>query len=447
MLATFNITQRGESHVVSGTECQDSSASIVVKLKCKKQLTISAVADGVGSCQYSKYGSETAVKTVIGYIKKRLERVYSQGDADVSTLIRNSFEMALKRIHACADSMKMPVVLYDTTLTVVVYDGNQAWYGHVGDSGCVALLKNGTYALITKRHKGEEANSVFPLPCKSMWEFGKIDDVVSFVLMTDGVLDFCVGNEKLDNRVFFPFLKPVLTEAIKSRKTLQFVKQDWSDFFAGNTNDENSFRSFVGDDISFVVVQNVLAVTSLDPIVFDLEAWNRRTQEFLAEQHKVLDKNYEDWKRDNKTLPKVTVSDTVAKRSGKGTQTAVSADKRKYDRARWGHELNSLILRGHRRSPIPDEKAKRCIGWFFKREYTIGNIIYTTNDSWYYEVSDGEKKYLMKQLRSPFSLLIDVFLGEEDELLDPARADILDIVYNFTTGVYGFLYPRDAVHD
>lgn len=445
MLATFNITQRGENHVVSGTECQDYSASIVVKLKSKKQLTISAVADGVGSCQYSKYGSETAVKTVIGYIKKRLERVYLKGDAAMSTLIQNGFEMALKRIHACANTMQMPVVLYDTTLTVVVYDGNHAWYGHIGDSGCVALFKNGTYSLITKRHKGEEANSVFPLPCKSKWEFGMRDHVVSFVLMTDGVLDFCVGNEKLENRVYFPFLKPVLTEALKSRKTLHFVKQDWSDFLAGNTNNENNFRNIVGDDISFVVVQNVPAVMSLAPISFDLEAWNRKTQEFLTEQRNVLNKNYEEWKKKKEILPETPILDQEIKDADKRAPTTISTEKRRSDRASWGDELISLILRGHRQRSIPSEKENCCLGWFSKHEFSIGKLVYTTNDSWFYEVSCGSKRYLMKQLRSPFALLKDMFWGEEDDLLDPANADILDLVYNFSNGVYGYLYPRKAI--
>ena len=304
MLTTFNITQRGESHISSGTECQDYSASVVTKLRNKQPLSISVIADGVGNCQCSQYGAEIAVKTTIGYIKKRLERAYRKGEASMTALIRSSFDMALKRIHACADSMEIPFPLFDTTLTIVVYDGDRAWYGHIGDSGFVALFKNGEYALITQRHQGEEANSAFPLPCKSKWDFGMVDNVASFVLMTDGVLDFCVGNQKLENRVFFPFLKPALAEAI-TRKALCFARQDWSDFFTGRDNREKSFRNVVIDDISFVVVQNVEAVKSLAPIYFDLAAWNRRTQEFLVEQRRVLNRDYEKWKNNQETPPDV----------------------------------------------------------------------------------------------------------------------------------------------
>ena len=219
MIATFSISQQGESHVIGNTVCQDYSASRIVRLQHKRKLlSISAVADGVGSCEYSQYGSKVAVQTVMQHIEEHLGKAYSKGTETMIALIRSSFSLALQKIGECANSMQMPFPLFDTTLSVAVYDGNTVWYGHIGDSGIVALFKKGTYSLVTQRHKGEEANSVYPLPNKNMWEFGTVDGIASFVLMTDGVLDFCVGNEIMGNRIFFPFLKPALTEPLVSQK-------------------------------------------------------------------------------------------------------------------------------------------------------------------------------------------------------------------------------------
>lgn len=444
MIATFSISQQGESHVVSNTVCQDYSVSRTVKLRHKrKMLSISAVADGVGSCQYSHYGSKTAVEEAIQNIEEHLEVTYPQGTDAMIALIRNSFALALKKIEECADAMEMPFPLFDTTLTIAVFDGNRVWYGHIGDSGIVALFKNATYSLITHRHKGEEANSVYPLPNKSLWEFGTIDEVVSFVLMTDGVLDFCVGNEKLANRIYFPFLKPALTEPLGSQKKVDFAKKDWNEFFAGKDNPDENFRTVVTDDISFVLVQNVQAVKRLPPIVFDYEAWDKRTREYLAEQDRVLNKDYEEWKKrkEESSYPDPISIGADTSEHEPNTPKQIGKDRGK-DHIRWAKELKSLLGIKRHPSTVVDTKSGYCTGLFFGGEYEIGELISTTADGWFYEVTDGRKKMLMKQLKNPMAFVKNALLGESEDAGGPSSAEIIDLVFNFGNGVFGFLYPR-----
>lgn len=445
MIATFNISQQGESHVIGNTVCQDYSASRIVRLRHKRKLlSISAVADGVGSCQYSHYGSKIAVEEALQNIEMHLEATYPQGIDAMIALIRSSFALALEKIEECANSMVIPFPLFDTTLTIAVFDGNRVWYGHIGDSGIVALFKNGTYSLITHRHKGEEANSVYPLPNKSLWEFGSIDEVVSFVLMTDGVLDFCVGNEKLGNRVYFPFLKPALTEPLGSQKRIDFAKKDWDEFFAGKDSSEQNFRTVVTDDISFVLAQNVQAVKRLPFIVFDYEAWDKRTREYLAEQDRVLNKDYEEWK---KRKEKSSNPDPLNNETGHSEHTPnapklIEKDRGK-DHIRWAKELKSLLGIKRHPSTVVDTKSGYCTGLFFGGEYEIGELISTTSDGWLYEVTDGRQKMLMKQLKNPMAFVKNALMGESEDESSPSSAEILDLVFNLGNGVFGFLYPRE----
>lgn len=288
MLTHFSITQQGKRHIEKNIPCQDFSASKRIELsRFGCQIVIAAVADGVGSCEFSQFGSSTAVQSFLNCVEYDLqEKITELSDENILKLIKYSFNYALSQVEKEAENRELPFLEFDSTLTGIVYDGSTLWYGHIGDDGVVVLYSDGSYEMITKRHKGEEAHSLFPLREVDLWQFGKSSkEVASCVLMTDGVLDHCVDVESMGNRVYFPFLEPALTEIASTDEDAEKQRLDWDEYLAGEGSYAENFRDKVTDDISFVVVQNPNLLKGLPPIQFDFDKWDEDT----AKRRKELD--------------------------------------------------------------------------------------------------------------------------------------------------------------
>ena len=298
MLTHFCITQQGQRHIEKGVPCQDYSASMRIKIEqfgC--EIVIAAVSDGVGSCEFSQYGSEIAVSCFMKYVEVGLNKLYKLSDKDVINLIRDAFSYSLMEVEKDAENRELPFLEFDSTLTGIVYDGTHLWFGHIGDDGIVALFSDGNYKMITTRHKGDEAHSVIPLRENTMWEFGKAEkDVVSCALMTDGVLDYCVDVEVMNNRVFFPFLEPALTDCAENDDSAEEQRLDWDEYLSGHGNYPKSFRQDVTDDISLVVIQNPDMIKKLPIITFDYEKWDEDTAKRKKELDEALYADFRSYK-------------------------------------------------------------------------------------------------------------------------------------------------------
>lgn len=281
MLTHFNISQQGQSHIMRDVPCQDYSASKRIYVgRYKREFVIASVADGVGSCEYSQFGSVVAVTSAMNFIENHLKNkdLIELDDESLINLLRKSFEHALSSVEKNADDRELPFMEFDSTLTVVIFDGHDLYFGHIGDDGVVALYSDGTYEMITTRHKGDEAHSLFPLREIDMWQFGKCSkEVSSCVLMTDGVLDHCVDTEVMHNRVYFPFLEPALTEPVFTDEDSEKLKLAWDEYLSGKGGYPDNFRDIVTDDISFVVVQNPQLVKTMSHINFDFDKWDKDT--------------------------------------------------------------------------------------------------------------------------------------------------------------------------
>ena len=288
MLTHFSISQQGRRHIEKDVPCQDFSASKridVERFGC--EIVIAAVADGVGSCEFSQFGSETAVQGFMECIEHNIcNKLADLSDDNILKLIKHAFHYALSQVAKEAEARELPFIEFDSTLTGIVYDGHTLWYGHIGDDGAVVLYSDGEYEMITKRHKGEEIHSVFPLREENLWQFGKSSkEVASCVLMTDGVLDYCVDAENMRNRVYFPFLEPALTVAALTDEDAEKQRLDWDEYFAGKGDYPENIRDTITDDISFVAVQNPDLVKNMAPVEFDFDQWDADT----ARRRKELD--------------------------------------------------------------------------------------------------------------------------------------------------------------
>lgn len=270
----FAISQQGDSHVKSGKNCQDASGTRrIVNENLKLELAVAAIADGVGSCDYSEFGSKTAVETVLDMLGRELASLSELSQEAVLALIKAAFQQACDNIESEAAEKELPFLLFDTTLTVaVLVEDGRCYVGHIGDDGIVALFADGTYSMITTRFEGEEANSVVPLSSgEENWQFGVASKTVgALALMTDGLLDKSVGSERMNNRVFYPFFKPMFENIMENDEDENDLRSLWTGYLSDPT-----YRSQYGitDDITLAVVQIPEILKKVPPVLFDEKKW------------------------------------------------------------------------------------------------------------------------------------------------------------------------------
>lgn len=185
MIIDYGFSIAGKSHVARGLPCQDSH-----KIKrMENGWIIAAIADGVGSAKNAQIGSQIAAETVVDVCDELMPWDYSV--IGIKSMIRTAFNYAFKRIIRESDKTGEPLESYDTTLTLVIYDGRRIIYGHSGDGGIIGLNSFGDYVVITKPQKGADEVSVIPLRAGyTQWVIDTYDDELAAVmLLTDGMLE------------------------------------------------------------------------------------------------------------------------------------------------------------------------------------------------------------------------------------------------------------------
>lgn len=296
----IGFSQQGRSHRVRGNvPCQDSCGIRFIK---GKPIILAAVADGVGSCECSHYGSRTAVDTVLDYVKEKLEPMVQSEDfvftdnERMARLMHDAFTEAVQAVEKQADTMDKLVYSFQSTLTLGIYDGKSLYFAHAGDDGIVALCADGSYRMVTARHKGNCANSVRTLQAQA-WDLGLVDgEVVAFAMMTDGVLDAVVDGETMENRVYYPFFAPLFAGDVASEEDAEKKgRQVYAQL------ESPGYRAKVSDDLTLMVVTNGEGIANAVPPVFDLAKWEEAS---LAQAKRIRESLYPP----EETLPVTTVT-------------------------------------------------------------------------------------------------------------------------------------------
>jgi Serine/threonine protein phosphatase len=202
MIFTYGLSLPGKSHITKGMVCQDSHCIN----KTKNGWIIAAIADGVGSAKHSDVGSKIAAEKAVLLCNECLP--VDQDPRSIKSLIGTAFNYALKCIYEEAEENKNPIEDYDTTLTLVIYDGARTFYGHAGDSGIIGLTEYGEYKPITVSQKGE-GGTVIPLRAgRDSWDINMVegDKLISILLVTDGILDQLIPYKlrEYNNCVYIP---------------------------------------------------------------------------------------------------------------------------------------------------------------------------------------------------------------------------------------------------
>lgn len=272
MLTVYGTKVQGFSHEATNTVCQDNYSYKSIRVG-GRDFVIAAVADGVGSCSHSHYGSQIAVASSLEIIEDNLEKCAGFCDENILDLLEFSFSCALEDIEEKAAELQIDPFEFCTTLTVAIYDGFNLWFGHSGDSGLVALLSNRQCKMLTERQKGELANEVKPLQSgPDIWMFSVAENAISaFALMTDGILDYLVENELYGNAVYYPFFNQLFAAEKNLDEKDKHLDENLFDYLSSA-----SVRSAnaVTDDISMVIVSNSETVGEALITDWDEDGWN-----------------------------------------------------------------------------------------------------------------------------------------------------------------------------
>lgn len=291
-ISAYAISQKGQSHIKNDSACQDRSGVRILK---NRGIVVAAIADGVGSCTLSDLGAECAVNAALNMMESELGKVDTLDKTTAGSILRKTMSFCYDTVDRLADKMTINVYSFQSTLTISIYDGKDLYVGHAGDDGVVALLRDGKYHMVTVRHKGKEASSVYPLQSRSTWQFGMSADVIGFVMCTDGVLDSFVGCEFENNRIYFPFIesefkKPALSLNDVRKTCEQREKILFSD----------KYRAKVTDDLTFVSIVNHSALSNLSSKpVFDKSKWDSETEIYKKIREDLLNRESSVEKRKN----------------------------------------------------------------------------------------------------------------------------------------------------
>lgn len=235
MIINYGFSLIGKSHVIKEVPCQDSHK---IK-KMENGWYIAAIADGVGSAKNSQIGSKIAVDTVVSFCEEYMPWDYNI--ISIKSMLRTAYNYAFKQILRESQKTGEPIESYDTTLTMVIYDGHRIVYGHSGDGAIIGLNSFGSYIPITKPQKGTDNVSVLPLRAGyTQWEIDNYEEELAAVLlMTDGIAEafspyLLKDIENNTNRVYIPlvsfFADPAGFEKEKdNEEIIQHIKYFLSD--------------------------------------------------------------------------------------------------------------------------------------------------------------------------------------------------------------------------
>lgn len=264
MIGHYGLSVIGTSHATQvGGACQDAHAI----RRLPEGWVVAAIADGVGSASQSATGARIASVVAVQTVEERCPPLW---DAHVmSDVVEHAFHEALRGVLREAEREGLPASEYDTTLTVVVYNGEHVVCGHVGDSGVVALKPTGDFARITEAQKGEEHNTVVPLRAgPGSWVFRALSEpVCGLLMMTDGILDVACPwiLARTEQPVFVGYVRPFIdANVMKARSDAEFkqLEDEIAEFLSGDRS------RLISDDKTVVGLVNTEIVPEVKAVEY-----------------------------------------------------------------------------------------------------------------------------------------------------------------------------------
>ena len=306
-VAAFGITLQGASHRKSTppAPCQDAHALCWME---DEGIFLAAIADGVGSCKLSHWGAYTAVNAALesarealsdlaGGKRLRLDAESGEFRKQMKEIMVSAFRAAQDAVERLADDAEPPQMVFalQSTLTLAIYDGKCLYHGHAGDDGIVAQLPDGTVEMATRRMKGEEASSVYPLQCgEKAWSFGLVPEVAGFVMATDGVLDAFVQSHpdyfgiNYFNGICYAFMEDAMKQlAQDSDGAAETAMEQYLTFLQSE-----EYTQRVTDDLTLVAVASPERMANAKQPDFSMELFTTIVQESMNARRRALNHKF-----------------------------------------------------------------------------------------------------------------------------------------------------------
>lgn len=251
----LSASQRGRSHAHSG-KFRDDDSHIAYS---DSGWSILAVADGAGSCELSRRGSQIAVNSSIKALEKLLDsHTIDESDellvAKLETTIIKAVHTALQDIEKESKAIDRDIKEFSTTLLLTAHKKRKNshliitfW---VGD-GALALYQKDSVTILGSPDSSQYAGETKFLDYKSIENSQKrvtisiVDEFEALILLTDGVSDpmFKTAHELYNIDIWHRFFEYEGLRDIITDKNIEIASKGllaWLDFWQVGSHDDRS---------------------------------------------------------------------------------------------------------------------------------------------------------------------------------------------------------------
>ena len=145
----------GESHLVTGKECEDALQYAVVTNSNNDEILICCVSDGAGSAQYAQFASEYATMKIVEELKGFASEEVDVCDAEIYSIVEGVYDGLLNK----AKLEHVNLNEFSCTLLGCYLTQQKSIFFQIGDGAIVKHDNNNFYTVVIMPQNGEYQNS------------------------------------------------------------------------------------------------------------------------------------------------------------------------------------------------------------------------------------------------------------------------------------------------